>query len=458
MIKEYRSIQEVAGPLMLVTGVEGVKYDELGEIELSSGETRRCKVLEVNGDSALVQLFESSTGINLAESKVRFLGKSLDFGVSPDILGRVFNGMGKPIDGGPEIIPEKRMDINGAPINPDAREYPSEFIQTGVSAIDGLNTLVRGQKLPIFSGSGLPHSQLAVQIARQAKVRGTDSKFAVVFAAVGITFEDAEFFIEDFKKTGAIDRSVVFVNLANDPAVERISTPRMALTAAEYLAFEQGMHVLVIITDITNYAEALREISAAKKEVPGRRGYPGYLYTDLATMYERAGKIRGKDGSITMIPILTMPEDDKTHPIPDLTGYITEGQIILSRDLYKKGIQPPINVLPSLSRLKDKGIGKGKTREDHADTMNQLFAAYSRGKDAKELMAILGESALSDIDKLYAKFADEFEKEYVSQGFRTDRSIEETLDIGWKLLRILPKSELKRIGDDYLDKYYSENE
>ena len=458
MIKEYRSIQEVAGPLMLVTGVEGVKYDELGEIELSSGETRRCKVLEVNGDSALVQLFESSTGINLAESKVRFLGKSLDFGVSPDILGRLFNGMGKPIDGGPEIIPEKRMDINGAPINPAAREYPSEFIQTGVSAIDGLNTLVRGQKLPIFSGSGLPHSQLAVQIARQAKVRGTDSKFAVVFAAVGITFEDAEFFIEDFKKTGAIDRSVVFVNLANDPAVERISTPRMALTAAEYLAFEQGMHVLVIITDITNYAEALREISAAKKEVPGRRGYPGYLYTDLATMYERAGKIRGKDGSITMIPILTMPEDDKTHPIPDLTGYITEGQIILSRDLYKKGIQPPINVLPSLSRLKDKGIGKGKTREDHADTMNQLFAAYSRGKDAKELMAILGESALSDIDKLYAKFADEFEKEYVSQGFRTDRSIEETLDIGWKLLRILPKSELKRIGDDYLDKYYSENE
>ena len=458
MIKEYRSIQEVAGPLMLVTGVEGVTYDELGEIELSNGETRRCKVLEVNGDTSLVQLFESSTGINLAESKVRFLGKSLDFGVSPDILGRVFSGMGKPIDGGPEIIPEKRMDINGAPINPAAREYPAEFIQTGVSAIDGLNTLVRGQKLPIFSASGLPHSQLAVQIARQAKVRGTDSKFAVVFAAVGITFEDAEFFIEDFKKTGAIDRSVVFVNLANDPAVERISTPRMALTAAEYLAFEQGMHVLVIITDITNYAEALREISAAKKEVPGRRGYPGYLYTDLATMYERAGKIKGKEGSITMIPILTMPEDDKTHPIPDLTGYITEGQIILSRDLYKKGIQPPINVLPSLSRLKDKGIGNGKTRADHADTMNQLFAAYSRGKDAKELMAILGESALSDIDILYAKFADEFEKEYVSQGFRTDRSIEETLDIGWKLLRLLPKSELKRIGDEYLDKYYSENE
>ncbi|ENY8416284.1 V-type ATP synthase subunit B [Clostridioides difficile] len=455
MIKEYKSIQEVAGPLMLINGVEGVKFDELGEIELSNGEIRRCKVLEVNGDTALVQLFESSTGINLAESKVRFLGKSLDFGVSPDILGRVFSGMGRPIDGGPEIIPDKRLDINGAPINPAARDYPAEFIQTGVSAIDGLNTLVRGQKLPIFSGSGLPHANLAVQIARQAKVRGTDSKFAVVFAAVGITFEDAEFFISDFKATGAIDRSVVFVNLANDPAVERVSTPRMALTAAEYLAFEQDMHVLVIITDITNYAEALREVSAAKKEVPGRRGYPGYLYTDLATMYERAGKMKGHEGSITMIPILTMPEDDKTHPIPDLTGYITEGQIILSRELYKKDIQPPIDVLPSLSRLKDKGIGKGKTREDHADTMNQLFAAYSRGKDAKELMAILGESALSEIDLMYAKFADEFEKEYVSQGFRTDRTIEQTLEIGWKLLSMLPKSELKRIRDEYFEKYMS---
>ena len=453
MIKEYRSIQEVAGPLMLITGVDGVTYDELGEIELSNGEIRRCKVLEVNEDKALVQLFESASGINLSESKVRFLGKSLDFGVSPDILGRVFSGMGKPIDGGPEIIPEKRMDINGTPINPAAREYPAEFIQTGVSAIDGLNTLVRGQKLPIFSCSGLPHANLAVQIARQAKVRGTDSKFAVVFAAVGITFEDAEFFISDFKKTGAIDRSVVFVNLANDPAVERISTPRMALTAAEYLAYDQGMHVLVILTDITNYAEALREVSAAKKEVPGRRGYPGYLYTDLATMYERAGRIKGKPGSITMIPILTMPEDDKTHPIPDLTGYITEGQIILSRDLYKKGIEPPVDVLPSLSRLKDKGIGAGKTREDHSDTMNQLFAAYSRGKDAKELMAILGESALSDIDLIYAKFADEFEKQYVSQGFRTDRTIEDTLEIGWKLLAMLPKAELKRIRDEYLDKY-----
>ena len=448
MIKEYRSIQEVAGPLMVVSGVEGVTYDELGEIELASGEIRKCKVLEVNGDTALVQLFESATGINLAESKVRFLGKGLDFGVSPDILGRVFDGMGNPMDGGPEIIPEKRLDINGAPINPAARIYPAEFIQTGVSAIDGLNTLVRGQKLPIFSGSGLPHANLAVQIARQAKVRGTDSKFAVVFAAIGITFEDAEFFINDFKQTGAIDRSVVFINLANDPAVERICTPKMALTAAEYLAFEQDMHVLVILTDITNYAEALREVSAAKKEVPGRRGYPGYLYTDLATMYERAGRMKGHEGSITMIPILTMPEDDKTHPIPDLTGYITEGQIILSRDLDKKGIQPPINVLPSLSRLKDKGIGKGKTREDHADTMNQLFAAYSRGKDAKELMAILGESALSD----------EFEKKYVSQGFRTDRTIEQTLETGWSLLRMLPKSELKRIRDEYLEKYLNSGE
>ena len=443
---------------MVVTGVENVKYDELGEIELSNGEIRRCKVLEVNGDNALVQLFESATGINLAESKVRFLGKSLDFGVSPDILGRVFSGMGKPIDGGPEIIPEKRLDINGAPINPAAREYPAEFIQTGVSAIDGLNTLVRGQKLPIFSASGLPHANLAVQIARQAKVRGTDSKFAVVFAAVGITFEDAEFFINDFRATGAIDRPVVFVNLAYDPAVERISTPRMALTAAEYLAFEQGMHVLVIITDITNYAEALREVSAAKKEVPGRRGYPGYLYTDLATMYERAGRMKGKDGSITMIPILTMPEEDKTHPIPDLTGYITEGQIILTRELYKKGIEPPVDVMPSLSRLKDKGIGKGKTREDHADTMNQLFAAYSRGKDAKELMAILGESALSETDLIYAKFATEFENEYVSQGFKTDRTIEQTLEVGWKLLRMLPKSELKRIRDEYLEKYLPEGE
>ncbi|HEY8420650.1 MAG TPA: V-type ATP synthase subunit B [Thermoclostridium sp.] len=453
MLKEYRSIYEVAGPLMLVQDVEGVTYNELGEIELANGEIRRCKVLEVDGSNAVVQLFESAVGINLSNSKVRFLGRGLELPVSMDMLGRVFDGLGKPIDGGPEIIPEKRLDINGVPINPSARNYPSEFIQTGVSAIDGLNTLVRGQKLPIFSGSGLPHAQLAAQIARQAKVLGTDSKFAVVFCAVGITFEEADFFITDFKKTGAIERAVLFMNLANDPAVERIATPRMALTAAEYLAFEKDMHVLVIITDITNYADALREVSAARKEVPGRRGYPGYLYTDLATLYERAGRIRGKEGSITLIPILTMPEDDKTHPIPDLTGYITEGQIILSRELYKKGITPPIDVLPSLSRLKDKGIGKGKTREDHANTMNQLFAAYARGKEAKELAVILGDAALTDIDKLYARFADEFEAEYVSQGFDTDRDIETTLNIGWKLLSILPVSELKRIDPKYIEKY-----
>ncbi|HWP50752.1 MAG TPA: V-type ATP synthase subunit B [Clostridia bacterium] len=453
MIKEYRTIQEVAGPLMLIKDVDGVAYNELGEIELQNGEVRRCRVLEMNGSNALVQLFESSAGINLAQSKVRFLGHSIELGVAPDLLGRIFDGLGNPIDDGPEIMPDKRMDINGTPMNPAARDYPSEFIQTGVSAIDGLNTLVRGQKLPIFSGSGLPHANLAAQIARQAKVLGGDSKFAVVFAAVGITFEEADFFISDFTKTGAIERSVLFLNLANDPAIERISTPRMALTAAEYLAFELDMQVLVIITDITNYCEALREVSAARKEVPGRRGYPGYLYTDLATMYERAGRLLGKKGSITMIPILSMPEDDKTHPIPDLTGYITEGQIIISRELYRKGLTPPIDVLPSLSRLKDKGVGVGKTREDHANTMNQLFAAYARGKDAKELMTILGEAALSDTDKLYAKFADEFEKRYVSQGYETNRSIKETLNLGWELLSILPVGELKRIKPEYIEKY-----
>lgn len=456
MPKEYRTIQEVAGPLMLVRGVEGVTYDELGEIELASGETRRCKVLEVNGSDVLVQLFESATGINLSNSKVRFLGRSMELGVSEDMLGRVFDGLGNPIDDGPAILPEERRDINGVPMNPAARNYPSEFIETGISAIDGLNTLVRGQKLPIFSASGLPHAQLAAQIARQAKVKGKDEQFAVVFAAMGITFEEANYFIDSFKETGAIDRTVLFINLANDPAVERIATPKMALTAAEYLAFEKGMHVLVILTDITNYADALREISAARKEVPGRRGYPGYMYTDLATMYERAGRQRGKDGSVTMIPILTMPEDDKTHPIPDLTGYITEGQIILSRELYRKGIQPPIDVLPSLSRLKDKGIGEGKTRADHSNVMNQLFSAYARGKDAKELMVILGEAALSETDRIYAKFADEFEKKYVSQGYQSDRSIEETMDIGWELLNILPRAELKRIDDKYLDMYYKE--
>ncbi len=456
MIKEYKTIRQVANPLMVVDQVEGVTYNELGEIKLTNGEVRRCKVLEVDGDRAVVQLFESAQGINLAESKVRFLGHPQELAVSGDMLGRVFNGMGEPIDGGPPILAEAHVDINGLPMNPAARAYPDEFIQTGVSAIDGLNTLVRGQKLPIFSGSGLPHAALAAQIARQARVLKDDEKFAVVFAAIGITFEESEYFIEDFKRTGAIDRTVVFSNLANDPAVERIATPRMALTAAEYLAFEMDMQVLVILTDITNYAEALREVSAAKKEVPGRRGYPGYLYTDLATMYERAGRRQGKRGSITMIPILTMPEDDKTHPIPDLTGYITEGQIILSRDLHRKGIVPPIDVLPSLSRLKDKGIGEGKTREDHSGTMNQLFAGYSRGKDAKELMTILGEAALSDDDKLFAKFAEEFEKTYVGQGNNNNRSIEDTLRIGWELLSILPKRELKRIKLEHIEKYLPE--
>ena len=453
MIKEYKTIRQIVSPLMIVDQVEGVAYDELGEIELPNGEVRRCKVLEVNGDKAVVQLFEAAQGINLAGSKVRFMGHAQQLAVSEDMLGRVFNGMGYPIDGGPAIIPDAHMDINGLPMNPAARAYPAEFIQTGVSAIDGLNTLVRGQKLPIFSGSGLPHAELAAQIARQARVLGDNETFAVVFAAIGITFEESEYFINEFKRTGAIERTVVFSNLANDPAVERISTPRMALTAAEYLAFEKGMQVLVIMTDITNYAEALREVSAAKKEVPGRRGYPGYMYTDLATLYERAGRRQGKNGSITMIPILSMPEDDKTHPIPDLTGYITEGQIILNRELHRKGIVPPIDVLPSLSRLKDKGIGAGKTREDHANTMNQLFAAYSRGKDAKELMTILGEAALSDDDKLYAKFAEEFEKVYVGQTNDVNRSIEETLTIGWELLSILPTRELKRIKPEYIEKY-----
>lgn len=458
MLKEYRTVTEVVGPLMVVDGVEGVKYDELVDIELHTGEKRRGKVLEINGSKAMVQIFEGSTGINLKGTKAKFLGRPLELGVSEDMVGRVFDGMGRPNDNGPEIIPEKRVDINGEAINPMARDFPSEFIQTGISAIDGLNTLVRGQKLPVFSASGLPHQELAAQIARQAKVLNSDSKFAIVFGAIGITFEEAEFFVDEFKKTGAIDRSVLFMNLASDPAIERIATPRMALTCAEYLAYEKGMQVLVILTDITNYAEALREISAARKEVPGRRGYPGYLYTDLSTLYERAGRIRGKEGSITQIPILTMPEDDKTHPIPDLTGYITEGQIILSRELYKKGLMPPIDVLPSLSRLKDKGIGKGKTREDHADTMNQLFAAYSQGKQAKELSAILGESALSDTDKKLAKFAEAFEAEYVSQGFNTNRSIEETLDLGWKLLKMIPRTELKRIRDEYLEKYLPREE
>ncbi|MGM8184230.1 V-type ATP synthase subunit B [Enterococcus italicus] len=456
MIKEYRTIGEVVGPLMEVEKVAGVKYEELIEVRMQNGEIRRGQVLEVQEDKAMVQIFEGTSGINLRDSSVRFLGHPLELGVSEDMIGRVFDGLGRPKDNGPEILPEKYLDINGEVINPVARDYPDEFIQTGISAIDHLNTLVRGQKLPVFSGSGLPHKELAAQIARQATVLDSSDDFAVVFAAIGITFEEAEFFMEDFRQTGAIDRSVMFMNLANDPAIERIATPRMALTAAEYLAYEKGMHVLVIMTDMTNYAEALREISAARREVPGRRGYPGYLYTNLATLFERAGRIRGLKGSVTQIPILTMPEDDKTHPIPDLTGYITEGQIILTRELYKSGIQPPIDVLPSLSRLKDKGTGPGKTREDHAATMNQLFAAYAQGKQAKELAVVLGESALSDVDKIYAKFAERFEKEYVNQGFHTNRSITETLDLGWELLSMLPRTELKRIKDDMLDKYLPE--
>jgi len=453
MLKEYRSIINISGPLLHVEGVEGVKYDELVDIKLGDGSIRSGRVLEVNRDNALVQVFEGTFGIDSENTRVRFLGRGTHMYVSPDILGKVFTGLGKPKTEKDKIIPEKSLDINGAPINPFARDYPNEFIQTGISSIDGLNTLVRGQKLPIFSGAGLPHNRIAAQIARQAKVLTEKEEFAVVFIAIGITFEESEYFINDFKKTGAIDRSVLVLNLANDPAIERIATPRVGLTCAEYLAFEKDMHVLVILTDMTNYCEALKEVSAARKEIPGRRGYPGYLYTDLATIYERAGRIKGKKGSITQIPILTMPEDDKTHPIPDLTGYITEGQIMLSRSLYKKKLSPPIDVLPSLSRLKDKGIGQGKTREDHADIFNQLYAAYARGKEVEELTVILGEAALTDMDKLYLKFAEKFENEYISQGEYENRSIDRTLDLGWKLLMMFPREELKRVRTEYLDKY-----
>jgi len=451
--KEYRTITNLSGPLMVVDKVNEVRYDELVEIELASGERRRGRVLEITTDRALVQVFEGTTGIDIESTKVRFLGKVLALPVSRTMLGRIFNGRGEPLDGGTGVIPDALLDINGNPINPYSRDFPSEFIQTGISTIDGMNPLVRGQKLPIFSASGLPHNRMAAQIARQAAVISGHEAFAVVFAAMGITFEEASFFMEDFRKTGAIERTVMFVNLADDPAIERITTPRLALTAAEYLAFECDMHVLVILTDLTNYCEALREISAARKEVPGRRGYPGYLYTDLATMYERAGRLRGRKGSITQFPILTMPEDDKTHPIPDLTGYITEGQIILSRGLHRKGIYPPVDVMPSLSRLKDKGIGKGKTREDHADLMNQLFAAYARGKEAKELAIILGEGALTEEDKAFARFSDAFEDRYVRQGEYENRTVEETLVLGWELLTMIPVRELKRVRDAYVEKY-----
>ncbi|MGB9866311.1 MAG: V-type ATP synthase subunit B [Bacillota bacterium] len=453
MLKEYRTISEVSGPLMFVENVDEVHYNELVEVELPDGSVRRGQVLEAHAGRALVQLFEGTRGLDVFQSKVRFLGKVIELPVSVDMLGRIFDGFGRPIDGGPRIIPETRLEITGSPINPYARAYPSEFIQTGISAIDCMNPLVRGQKLPIFSGAGLPHPQIAAQIARQAQVRGKGEKFAVVFAAMGVTFEEADYFISDFRKTGAIERAVVFVNLANDPVIERIATPRMALTVAEFLAFQKDMHVLVIMTDMTNYCEALREVSAARKEVPGRRGYPGYMYTDLATIYERAGRIKGKKGSITQIPILTMPEDDKTHPIPDLTGYITEGQIVLSRDLHKKGIYPPINVSLSLSRLKDKGIGPGKTREDHAEVLNQLSDAYDRGKEARELAVVLGEAALSAADRKFLKFADEFEARFVKQGEHENRTIEQTLDIGWELLSMLPRAELKRISDRMAEKY-----
>ncbi len=456
MLKEYLTIKEVFGPLVLVEEVSGVKYGELAELRLPDGELRRGKVLEVHRDRALIQLFEGSSGVNIYNSRVKFSGRGLELGLAPDILGRMFNGLGTPIDGAEAILPEKMTDINGLPVNPYARDYPSEFIETGFSAIDGLNTLVRGQKLPIFSGAGLPHPQIATQIARQAKVLGEKEEFAVVFAAMGVTFEEADYFIEDFRRTGAVERAVLFINLADDPAIERIATPRLALTTAEYLAFEMDMHVLVILTDMTNYCESLREISAARREVPGRRSYPGYMYTDLASLYERAGRIKGKKGSITQLPILTMPEDDKTHPVPDLTGYITEGQIVLSRELHKKGVYPPIDVLPSLSRLRDKGIGEGKTREDHSDTSNQLFAAYARGKEMRELSLILGEAALDETDSRFLDFADRFENEYVRQGPDEDRSIEQSLDLGWRLLTMLPEKELKRIRVEYIKKYYED--
>ncbi len=453
MTKEYVTTKEIAGPLIIVEKVEKATFNEIVEIKLGDGSIKRGQVLEVSGDRALVQVFEGTSGLSLGDTRVKFLGRGVEIGVSPLILGRVYDGSGNPRDDTPPLLPDKRIDINGSPINPFARDYPSEFIQTGISSIDGLNTLVRGQKLPIFSGSGLPHAQLAAQIARQAKVLGTEEKFAVVFVAMGITFEEANYFIDSFRESGAIERSVMFINLGDDPVIERIQTPRFGLTAAEYLAFDLGMHVLVILTDMTNYCEALREISAARKEVPGRRGFPGYMYTDLATIYERAGRIKGKNGSITQIPILTMPEDDKTHPIPDLTGYITEGQIFLSRPLYQQGIYPPIDVLPSLSRLKDKGIGRGKTREDHAGVLNQLFAAYARGREARELATVLGESALTEVDLLFVKFADEFERRFVKQGINENRTIEQTLELGWELLAMLPVEELKRVKPEFIEKY-----
>jgi V/A-type H+-transporting ATPase subunit B len=453
MLKEYQTVTEIYGPLMMVEGVEGAKYGHIVEIRLADGSVRHGQILQVDADKVLVQVFEGTEGVDVARSSVRFIGRPMELALSPEILGRVFDGTGRPKDDGPAILPKLRRNINGNPINPVARDYPNEFIQTGISTIDGLNPLVRGQKLPIFSGAGLPHDEITAQLARQATVLGKGESFAVVFAAMGITFEAAQFFIDDLTNTGAIERAALFINLADDPAIERIATPRVALTAAEYLAFEEDMHVLVILNDMTNYCEALREISAARKEVPGRRGYPGYLYTDLASLYERAGRIKGKSGSITMVPVLTMPEDDKTHPVPDLTGYITEGQILMSRSLHRKGIAPPVDVLPSLSRLKDKGIGAGKTRDDHADLYNQLYAAYARGKEAQELATILGEAALSDEDQKYMAYANEFELRYISQGYSENRTVIETLDLGWELLSRFEDAELKRMDPKRIAQY-----
>jgi V/A-type H+-transporting ATPase subunit B len=467
-MKEYQTITEISGPLVFAEVDEPIGYDEMVEIGLGNGDTRRGQVLESTDEFVAIQVFEGTEGID-TESSIRFLGETLKMPVTENLLGRVLSGSGQPIDGGPEIVPEERRDIVGAAINPHAREFPREFIQTGVSAIDGMNTLVRGQKLPLFSGSGLPHNELALQIARQATVPEEEtsddtgeeddgSEFAVVFGAMGITQEESNEFIEDFERTGALERSVVFLNLADDPAVERTVTPRLALTTAEYLAFDKGYHVLVILTDMTNYCEALREIGAAREEVPGRRGYPGYMYTDLAQLYERAGRIEGVDGSITQIPILTMPGDDDTHPIPDLTGYITEGQIYIDRDLNSQGIEPPTYVPPSLSRLMDEGIGAELTREDHGDVSDQLYAAYAEGEDLRDLVNIVGREALSERDNIYLDFADRFEEEFVQQGFTTDRDVEETLDIGWELLSMFPEAELNRIDEDLIEEYYHEGD
>lgn len=456
-MKEYKNITEVVGPLLVVSGVSGISYDEEVEIYVNDHDRRIGKVLEIDHDKAIVQLYDANQGINPQTTRIRFKGSPLSLHVSEEMLGRIFNGKGQVIDDGPPLLSYQSVDINGQVMNPVLRDYPDQFIQTGISAIDVLNTLVVGQKLPIFSGSGLPHNELAAQIARQAEVLNSDIDFAVVFCAMGISYEEARFFEDEFKRTGAIERTVMFLNLADDPAIERISIPRMALTAAEYLAFELDKHVIVIMSDMSHYCESLRELSASRKEIPGRRGYPGYMYTDLASLYERAGRLKGKPGSITLIPILSMPEDDKTHPIPDLTGYITEGQIILSRDLHQRGINPPIDVLPSLSRLKDKGIGANKTREDHADTMNQLFAAYASGKEAQELASILGDNSLTELDRKYVNFTQNFEQLFLNQGMYHKRTIQQSLDISWRMLSLLPKEALKRVKEAYIEQYYQEH-